>query len=173
MGVKDIITQNMNKTDKILNIGCGNSRMSEEMYEDGYENITNIDFSSKVINQMDERTKAKCPKMVFRTMYVMDMKDLSSSEFMTILDKGTLDSVLCGDNAVPMAAKMMSEIYRVLAPGGHYICISFGDPEHRKKFIETQPWESIHVDKIVKPSSSNGDDGDVKNYHYVYTMKKQ
>jgi 2-polyprenyl-3-methyl-5-hydroxy-6-metoxy-1,4-benzoquinol methylase len=39
----------MNKTDKILNVGCGSSRMSEEMYEEGYENIINIDFSPKVI----------------------------------------------------------------------------------------------------------------------------
>ena len=177
-GVKDIITQYMTKTDKILNVGCGNSRLSEEMYEDGYENITNIDYSSKVIGQMEEKCKTKYPKLVFKVMDVLDMKDFSTGEYTTILDKGTLDSVLCGDNSVPCAAKMMSEIYRVLAPGGHYMCISFGDPEHRKKYIETQPWESVTVDKLAKPSTAvtanlNTDENDVKNFHYVYTMTKK
>ena len=48
--MKEIITKNMNKTDRILNVGQGNSCMSEKMYEDGYENITDIDVASKVIN---------------------------------------------------------------------------------------------------------------------------
>lgn len=38
--------------------GCGNSRLSEEMYEDGYTDITNIDISRVVIDQMAERTRA-------------------------------------------------------------------------------------------------------------------
>ena len=76
-GIKDIITQYMNKTDKILNLGCGNSRLSEEMFEDGYTNITNIDFSDKVISQMSERLTAKCAGMVFKRMDVLDMTGFS------------------------------------------------------------------------------------------------
>jgi len=34
---------------KILNLGCGNSELSEEMYDDGYLNIVNIDISPVVI----------------------------------------------------------------------------------------------------------------------------
>ena len=34
---------------KILNIGCGNSKLSEWMYDDGYLNITNIDISQTCI----------------------------------------------------------------------------------------------------------------------------
>ena len=152
--------------------------LSEEMYEDGYENITNIDYSSKVIGQMEDKCKTKFPKLVFKVMDVLEMKDFQSGEFNTILDKGTLDSVLCGDNSVPLAAKMMGEVYRVLAPGGHYMCISYGDPETRKKYIETQPWESVKVDKLAKPSAAvvanlNTDENDVKNFHYVYTMTKK
>ena len=37
-------------------LGCGNSMLSEDMYNDGYRNIVNIDFSSIVINNM----KRKC-----------------------------------------------------------------------------------------------------------------
>ena len=52
----------MSKTDKILNVGCGNSRLSEELYEDGFEDITNIDFSQKVISQIEEKINRNIPK---------------------------------------------------------------------------------------------------------------
>jgi ubiquinone/menaquinone biosynthesis C-methylase UbiE len=65
------------------------------------------------------------------------MSEINSSSFNTVIDKATLDSVLCGDNSVPNAEKMMQEIYRVLAPGGVYVCISYGDDEHRRKYFVT------------------------------------
>lgn len=68
-------------------------------------------------------------------MDVLDMSEFSPSEFNIVLDKGTLDSVLCGDNSVPNAEKMMQEIFRVLCPRGVYICITYGDEEHRKNFF--------------------------------------
>ena len=33
-GIKEIISPLIEKENKILNVGCGNSRMSEEMYEE-------------------------------------------------------------------------------------------------------------------------------------------
>jgi len=167
----------MLKTDKILNIGCGNSKLSADLSEEGYEDITNIDFSTKVITIMEQLYKEKFPKMKFQVCDVLDMKDFQNGSFNTILDKGTLDCILCGDNSVPNASKMMAEIYRVLAPGGHYMVITYGDPDYRKKYLETQPWTSISVDKLAKPSAAvsstiNADENDPKNFHYVYTMAK-
>jgi hypothetical protein len=68
-------------------------------------------------------------------MDVLDMADIPTGEYNVVLDKGTLDSVLCGDNSTPNAERMMSEIFRVLSPNGHYICITYGDEEHRKKYF--------------------------------------
>ena len=31
------------KASRILMLGCGNSKLSEEMYDDGYHNIVNVD----------------------------------------------------------------------------------------------------------------------------------
>ena len=167
----------MTKNDKILNLGCGNSRLSEELSEEGYEDITNIDFSTKVINIMEEKCKPKFPKMSFKVMDALDMKEIQTGSFNTVIDKGTLDSILCGDNSVPNAQKMISEVFRILAPGGHYICITDGDPEHRKKYLETQQWGNLSVDKVAKPSAAissniNADENDLKNFHYIYTMTK-
>lgn len=48
-GIKDILTQYIRKDLKILMIGCGNSKLSESMIEDGYKNIHNIDQCELVI----------------------------------------------------------------------------------------------------------------------------
>ena len=100
LNIKEIIQNNISKNEKILNVGCGNSRLSESMYEDGYENIINIDFSSKVISYMDEKCRGRYPKMIFKVLDVCEMKDFDSGQFNIVLDKGTLDSVLCSENPV-------------------------------------------------------------------------
>lgn len=105
------------------------------MYEDGYENITNIDISNTVTKFMEEKVKSRCPNMTYKQMDVIDMNEFKSGEFQAVMDKGTLDSVLCGDNSVANAEKMLSEIYRVLAPSGVYICVTYGSEDHRKNFL--------------------------------------
>lgn len=86
----------------ILNIGCGKSLLSEQMYDNGYENQVNIDFSEKVIKgtksyfsfllilfsvEMAERSKTKRPKMVYEVMDIFNMTYKDNS-FDVILDKG-------------------------------------------------------------------------------------
>ena len=51
-------------------VGCGNSRLSEDMYDVGYHNITNIDISDTVIRQMTERNGKKREEMTFEKMDV-------------------------------------------------------------------------------------------------------
>ena len=65
--------------------------------------------------------------MSFKVMDALNMKEFQTGSFNTIIDKGTLDSILCADNSVPNAQKMLAEVFRVLAPGGHYICITYGN----------------------------------------------
>jgi 2-polyprenyl-3-methyl-5-hydroxy-6-metoxy-1,4-benzoquinol methylase len=84
-------------SDKILNIGCGKSLMSEQMYDEGFENIINCDFSEKVIEgkhtifvkilEMNARSKSKRPKMEYHVMDVMKMT-YENGAFDAVLDKG-------------------------------------------------------------------------------------
>ena len=133
-----------------------------------------MDFSPKVITQIEEKNKAKYPKMSFKIMDVLDMQEIQTGSFNVAVDKGTLDSVLCGDNSGNNAEKMINEIYRILAPGGRYICITYGDPEHRKKYFDNLQWSNLSVDKVLKPNTNNEENTEIsaKNYHYIYIMKK-
>ena len=50
-------------TSEILNIGCGNSDLSSDMFDDGYQNITNLDFSPLVIQEMIAKNSVTHPSM--------------------------------------------------------------------------------------------------------------
>ncbi len=125
---------------------------------------------------MEEKNKVKYPKMSYKVMDALDMKEIQPGSFNVIFDKGTLDSILCGDNSGENVQTLINEIYRILAPGGRYICITYGDPEHRKKYFEMQQWSNLSVDKMPKPNLNitNEDNNNInsKNYHYIYVMKK-
>lgn len=105
------------------------------MYEEGFENISNVDISTTVIKYMEEKLKTRCPNMSYRVMDVLDMSEFKSGEFNVVLDKGTLDSILCGDNSVANAEKMLNEVYRVLTPNGIYLCVTYGSEDHRRNFL--------------------------------------
>lgn len=65
-----------NKESRILIVGCGNAPLSEDMYDDGYRNIYNIDISSVVIKQMLERNAATRADMIYEVMDCTDMQPL-------------------------------------------------------------------------------------------------
>ena len=60
-------------TDKILQIGCGNSSLASDLYDVGYRQITSIDISDLVINQMNKINSKSRPELVFDKMDVTDM----------------------------------------------------------------------------------------------------
>lgn len=52
----------------VLIVGCGNSALSENMYDNGLQNLINIDISDVVIKQMTDRHKIGRPNMTFQKM---------------------------------------------------------------------------------------------------------
>ena len=113
----------------ILHLGCGNAELSEDMYDDGYRNMVNIDISKICIEEMTERNKHRLG-MKWMVMDAMDMK-FEDETFDIVIDKSTLDAILCGNESFLNAAKMIMEVQRVLKTGGLYIVISYGNPENR------------------------------------------
>ena len=140
--MKDLISENVKKTANILNIGCGNSRLSEDMYEDGFTAIANIDISEVCIAQMQAKYKEKYASMSFQKMNAMELK-FPDQAFNAVLDKGTLDSILCGEGSTSNVAKMLGEVSRVLTDDGVYLCISYGTTKNRLSYLETDELKDI------------------------------
>merc|ERR1719167_592509 len=63
-GLKDTIMEHVKPENGILMLGAGNSRLSEEMYEEGFNNITNVDISNVVIKAMQDKYRDK-PGMTY------------------------------------------------------------------------------------------------------------
>lgn len=59
--------------DNILMIGCGNSVLSENLFDVGHHNITNIDISDVVVRQMTERNKEQRPEMKYLKMDALNV----------------------------------------------------------------------------------------------------
>jgi SAM-dependent methyltransferase len=176
--IKPFVVEHVQKTGQILNLGCGNSRLTDEMYDDGYVNIMNIDYSSTVIRNMSEKLRER-PEDT-RRYQLMNAIELTfePETFDLVIDKGCLDSVLCGERCTPNSLRMLAGIYRCLKPDGTYICVSYGVPDNRLDYLTRTEfnWDVKHV-AIQKPmistSVTTGVDDNQANNHFIYICKKQ
>lgn len=152
--------------------------LAEEMFEDGYEHSTSVDISFTVIKQMQEMYKEKIPTLAFKQMDVRSLQ-YEDGTFDAVIDKGTLDSVLCGDGSGPNADAMLAEIYRVLSPTGVYICITYGLPDQRQDYFrKPEFFWNMSTHKVTKPTISTStvvanEDKNEKNFHYIFVLRKQ
>ncbi|OTF77963.1 Nup188-like protein [Euroglyphus maynei] len=163
--IKTILLQYLKPSDNFLVIGCGNSTLSVDLFDDGYENNTSIDISEIVINKMISKYKSNGirEKLQFECMDIMQMRYANES-FNIVLDKGTLDAI-CSDNVD--IDKIFTQISRVLKYFGRYICVSLLQ-EHvlekllswftanqnwicRIEMIRRQPNETSNVDVVNFP----------------------
>ena len=150
---------------RILVLGCGNSEFSENMYDDAYHNIVNIDISAVVIEQMQSRNESR-PEMSFHVMDVRELK-FPDDSFDLAVDKSTIDALLCGDDSFLNVAKMTREVQRVLKVGGHYVAISYGQPENRTAHFT---WEHLNWEYRHESVVEEGED--LESKHYLYICKK-
>merc|ERR1712039_579791 len=137
-------------------------------------NITNIDISMVVVKAMQEKYRDK-PGMSYTQCDARAM-ELPDQDFNVVLDKATLDSILCGEGSTHNAQKMLQEVSRVLQPNGKYIAISHGQPSYRLTYLQRPEFDwTVHTYPVQKPmmgmtASLSSDDKD--NVHYIYVCVK-
>ncbi|XP_034668300.1 eEF1A lysine and N-terminal methyltransferase homolog [Drosophila subobscura] len=131
----DQIHKYIKPVDKILMLGCGNSKLSMDMYDTGFRDITNIDISPVAVKKMLEQNARTRPDMKFLQMDATAMT-FPDESFSVALDKGTLDALFV-DDAVETRAVVenyFKEILRTMRNGGRYVCISLLQ-EHILNFL--------------------------------------
>ena len=120
----------------ILMAGCGNSRLSEDLYDHGFRNIDNIDISDVVIRQMQSKNATKRDDMIFTKMDILQMS-FADSAFECVLDKGTLDAIFSNTDVktVQKVERMFAEVARVLKTAGRYICVTLAQIHILEKLL--------------------------------------
>uniref|UniRef100_A0A7N2RDK6 Methyltransferase domain-containing protein n=1 Tax=Quercus lobata TaxID=97700 RepID=A0A7N2RDK6_QUELO len=130
---------------KVLELGCGNSQLSEELYKDGITEITCIDLSAVAVEKMQKRLALKGYNEI--KVLEADMLNLPFSNecFDVVIEKGTMD-VLFVDSGDPWNPRpetvnkvmaMLEDAHRVLKPDGIFISISFGQPHFRRPLFDS------------------------------------
>ena len=186
----------------VLNVGCGNARLAEDMYDAGYPLVTSCDISPVVIDQMKRRMREEATAAAEKgkdgeddrdaggdptaatagirkeLKYVVadctDMPEFEDKSFDVIIDKSTLDALLCDRERAPeRVTRMLSEIHRVLKRGGTYVCVSFGAPKVRLPKLEEEglTWQTA-VERLAKPGMEWAESSNVSKFHYVYLCRK-
>jgi len=119
----------------VLHLGCGNSELPEEMHDAGYTRQTCVDVSPAVVARMAARNAGR-PGLRWLAADATDLETvLPSDEFALVVDKSTLDALLCNEQYAPVIAKFLHEAFRVTAPGGVYVSISFNEPDRMLRLL--------------------------------------
>jgi SAM-dependent methyltransferase len=103
--------------------------VQDDMIRDGYTSIINVDYSEAAIEQLKARPRRQ--GCVYEVVDVRDMPSVDSASIASLLDKGTLDAILCGAESFKNTARAVREYERVLAPKGVLLFISYGSPSSR------------------------------------------
>ncbi|XP_030945047.1 EEF1A lysine methyltransferase 4 isoform X1 [Quercus lobata] len=142
---RHLIQAHIKPNSSVLELGCGNSQLSEELYKDGITEITCIDLSAVAVEKMQKRLALKGYNEI--KVLEADMLNLPFSNecFDVVIEKGTMD-VLFVDSGDPWNPRpetvnkvmaMLEDAHRVLKPDGIFISISFGQPHFRRPLFDS------------------------------------
>jgi len=136
---KDLIHKHVKKDDKILMVGCGNSKLSQQMFEDGYRYILSTDISEVCI----ENQRLNFPHLEWQVADLRRMENLKNETFDVVIEKATLDALLVtekspwhpSDEAQNNIDQCLCEISRVLkSKKAKFLSLTFAQPHFRMPF---------------------------------------
>lgn len=154
---------------KILEPGCGQSRLGQQLVDAGFLSVTCTDFSPVVVAQRrKEQEKAASSyggrPVAYLCADAARMPMFEDGMFDVVVEKATLDSMTFG-SAERMRA-VTRELCRVLRPGGVLVSISNAPPPLWLKHWNSPSWMIERTRGLVR--SVNGQAINV----YVHTVRR-
>lgn len=158
LGETIAIESHAKSDEPILMLGCGNSRLGEEMIQNGWRGpIIQVDVSSRIIESMSHRcsTLISDGHMNFIQDDATELSAFRNEMIHACLDKGLIDAVSCADE-YEQCSSILNSVNRVLKPGGIFVFLSYSRPEFllpkiafSRDWNQTN-WESIQVQELPK-----------------------
>ncbi|EFJ52055.1 hypothetical protein VOLCADRAFT_56160 [Volvox carteri f. nagariensis] len=137
--LRKVVRTFVKRTKSVLHVGCGNSNFQEGMAKDGY-NVINTDISEVVIEQMRSK-HANVPNLHYVVSDCRNMSEFLDCQFGSVIDKGTVDALLCSKDAAENIRSMFREVSRVLVPGGVFLLITLGGPDQRLSLVNRPEYD--------------------------------
>jgi len=132
---------NTHKKEPLLMLGCGNSKMGEQMLDHGWGwPMIQVDIAGTALELLKRRTKYLNPaaagedsstlsqRLQFVEEDATHLSALRSNSMHATVDKGLLDAFFCADEHDQMGL-VVNSVLRVLQPGGVFCVLSFSRPE--------------------------------------------
>ena len=154
------IAPNASKDEPILMLGCGNSRMGEEMIEKGWRGpLIQLDVSSRVVETMSLRCGPLIQQghMNFIQDDATELSAFRPNMMQACLDKGLIDALFCADE-FEQCQRVLKSVHRVLKPGGNLLVWSFSKPDFLLPHIldassikhTRNMWDEIQIHELSK-----------------------
>ena len=157
------------------------AKLNREKREDQIQNDKeNSDDKAKVSPAMSKGKKKvdrlpPIPKMEFECVDITDSLPYADASFDLIINKGTMDSILCSNGAATNIRTMMRECSRVLKDHGSMIVVSHGKADDRLVYFENDDkWWSggLNIFKVKKPNVGALVAATGCNHHYIYVASR-
>jgi len=149
------VDPNAEEDEPILMLGCGNSKLGEEMIQNGWRGpIIQVDVSSRVIESMSQRCASLISNghMNFIEDDATELSAFRTGMMNCCFDKGLMDAIYCADE-FDQCRSILSSVNRVLKPSGVFAFLSYSRPEFLLPVIASidgsrPKWESVQVQRL-------------------------
>lgn len=151
-GLLHILSTFIKKEAIVLVPGCGTSSLSEDLLEKhGCKQVISVDYAASAVEAMQKRSKSDKLKFLVMDCRNLDVPSLSVD---SVVDKGLLDCLVCGEDADKQTHLVLSEYSRVTKAGGAVVIVSFGAPATRMALLQDEKfgWLVKPVITVAKPS---------------------
>ncbi|CAJ0569506.1 unnamed protein product, partial [Mesorhabditis spiculigera] len=147
---------------RILHVGCGSSQLSMRLYDAGFHDITNVDFSEVLISSSKARYGEGYPEMRWICDDMTSLCRLPSKSYDVVLEKATIEALLVGekspwspsDSALKMVDDVFSSINRVLTSSGLFLSISFTQPHFRVPALLRRSDWGVEVEEMDRDTDA-------------------
>ncbi|VDK40427.1 unnamed protein product [Taenia asiatica] len=178
----EILVQNIKKSDSVLEVGCGNSILSADIYDKiGCATYLGIDYSQKAIEQSQKLITPSRPSLrfefadVFKLNSELDRLGLTNKDFNCVVDKGTFDAIDNGKSEVNVN-RYFDEIASALALFGRYILITLAQDHIVKHiadyFLEKGSQWIVSCYQVTNPEERPADSITLPLFTFVITKMK-
>ncbi|KJP87049.1 hypothetical protein AK88_03335 [Plasmodium fragile] len=177
--------QPVNKNCLLINLGCGNSHLSYELFQDGFSNIVNLDYSDVVIHKMKKKFGDKMEflnidisnsEQFDNVLYKLDeesQKKKKKVDYKIFFDKAFLDAYIsCEQNEEEIckrnAKSYFSTVFKHMNKGDLFIIITLAQYYIIKEVVRNVYHEDIMLE--VFPFFLKHNTSEFKYHPFVFAF---